>query len=258
MAKVDPERGFLSIQRKNGMHKRENGMAEDRIKEHWQLCQDFILHANEQCGSEVRIAMKSVDGGKDIQPSQVRQWRKNHLQMKQRLHTTRRKSTLKTCNNGRPSRLEKGALNLKAIRKIHFTFSFLCAHLPCFGLMVQGQGVFKSWIFMNCRYWTGKGSLERIGTSGELLLLQSHYWIWFLPTLPLTVRCWMILNDWSRLSRCMSSQPLLPKSWWIWLATRKGRRKSVWIRQRKERESETALFKTWSPGAWSGDDCELK
>jgi hypothetical protein len=67
----------------------------------------LCLEAERRVNAEKELSLKAFCREHDLQPSQLRRWQKNLVQMKKMLDNTTRKKGKKVCTLGRPSRLEK-------------------------------------------------------------------------------------------------------------------------------------------------------
>jgi hypothetical protein len=67
---------------------------------------DLCAEAEENVFVSESMSLKAFCRANDIQPSQLRRWKKNLLMMKKTIDSTTKKKTKKVCTVGRPSRLE--------------------------------------------------------------------------------------------------------------------------------------------------------
>ena len=68
---------------------------------------NLCLKAERLVRAEKSTSLKAFCRDHGIQPSQLRRWEKRLVHMKQALDITKRKASKKSCQPGRPSRLEK-------------------------------------------------------------------------------------------------------------------------------------------------------
>ena len=68
---------------------------------------DLCMKAERLVRAEKSMSLKAFCREHEIQPSQLRRWEKKLVFMKQALDITKKKASKKSCQPGRPSRLEK-------------------------------------------------------------------------------------------------------------------------------------------------------